>query len=62
MKAQIGRHVEGEVVRRLPARRRERSPLDRLTERERQVPALMAEGRSNGAIARAPVVSEAAMV
>ncbi|GLW62270.1 hypothetical protein Arub01_05140 [Actinomadura rubrobrunea] len=50
------------MVRRLPARRRERSPLDRLTERERQVPALMAEGRSNGAIARAPVVSEAAMV
>ncbi|GLZ09871.1 hypothetical protein Acsp04_01070 [Actinomadura sp. NBRC 104425] len=57
-----GTVIDPEVVRRLLARRREPSPLDRLTERERQVLALMAEGRSNGAIARALVVSEAAVV
>ncbi|GAA4089717.1 MULTISPECIES: response regulator transcription factor [Actinomadura] len=57
-----GTVIDPEVVRRLLARRREHSPLERLTERERQVLALMAEGRSNGAIARALVVSEAAVI
>jgi DNA-binding NarL/FixJ family response regulator len=51
--------IDPEVVRRLLAARRE--PLDQLTAREREVLALMAEGRSNGAIARALTVSEAAV-
>ncbi len=38
------------IVARLIARRRARGPLDELTEREREVLALIAEGRSNGAI------------
>ena len=37
------------IVARLVARPRERSPLDELTRREREVLALMAEGHSNGA-------------
>ncbi|MDN0200516.1 response regulator transcription factor [Streptomyces sp. S.PNR 29] len=51
--------VDPEVVRQLLARRRD--PLDRLTPREHEVLALMAEGRSNGAIARRLVVTEAAV-
>jgi DNA-binding NarL/FixJ family response regulator len=51
--------VDPEVVRQLLARRRD--PLRRLTPREREVLALMAEGRSNTAIARALVVTEAAV-
>ncbi|WP_075898956.1 response regulator transcription factor [Actinomadura sp. CNU-125] len=57
-----GTVIDPEVVRRLLARRRGHSPLERLTAREREVLALMAEGRSNGAIARALVVGEAAVV
>lgn len=41
--------------------RRRRDPLKSLTPRERQVLGLMAEGRSNGAIARALTVTEAAV-
>lgn len=54
-----GTVVDPEVVRQLLRRRRD--PLQRLTPREREVLALVAEGRSNGAIARELVVSEAAV-
>jgi DNA-binding NarL/FixJ family response regulator len=42
--------VDPTIVARLVARKRARGPLDVLTEREREVLALVAEGRSNGAI------------
>ncbi|MGW6013114.1 response regulator [Streptomyces sp. NPDC055210] len=54
-----GTVLDPEVVRRLLRHRRD--PLQRLTPREREVLALMAEGRSNGAIAKDLVVSEAAI-
>jgi DNA-binding NarL/FixJ family response regulator len=43
--------IDPAIVSRLVARKRERGPLDELTEREREVLSLVAEGRSNGAIA-----------
>jgi DNA-binding NarL/FixJ family response regulator len=57
-----GTVIDPEVVRQLLSRRRDHSPLVRLTGREREVLSLMAEGRSNRAIARRLVVSEAAVV
>nr|WP_202557525.1 response regulator transcription factor [Streptomyces sp. SID5789] len=54
-----GTVVDPEVVRQLLRRRRD--PLERLTPREREVIALVAEGRSNAAVARQLVVSEAAV-
>jgi DNA-binding NarL/FixJ family response regulator len=51
--------IDPEVVRQLLRRRRD--PIERLTPREREVLALMAEGWSNGAIARTLVVTEAAV-
>ncbi|GGN22175.1 response regulator transcription factor [Streptomyces fuscichromogenes] len=54
-----GTVVDPEVVRQLLRRRRD--PLEQLTPREHEVLALIAEGRSNGAIAKELVVSEAAI-
>ncbi|MDN0200539.1 response regulator transcription factor [Streptomyces sp. S.PNR 29] len=51
--------VDPEVVRQLLNRRHD--PLRRLTPREREVLALMAEGRANAAIARELYVTEAAV-
>jgi DNA-binding NarL/FixJ family response regulator len=45
-----GSVIDPEVVSQLVSRRRTRDPIQELTERERQVLALMAEGRSNQAI------------
>jgi DNA-binding NarL/FixJ family response regulator len=42
--------IDPTIVSRLVARKRARGPLDVLTEREREVLTLVAEGRSNGAI------------
>ncbi|MGW5350360.1 response regulator [Streptomyces sp. NPDC004031] len=54
-----GTVVDPEVVRQLLRRRRD--PLERLTPREREVLALIAQGHSNRAVARELVVSEAAV-
>jgi DNA-binding NarL/FixJ family response regulator len=55
-----GTVLDPEVVAQLVTRRG-RAPLDALTPREREVLALMAEGRSNTAIARALVVTDGAV-
>ncbi|HEX3921740.1 MAG TPA: response regulator transcription factor [Streptosporangiaceae bacterium] len=56
-----GTVLDPEVVRQLLARSRQADPLSRLTPREREVLGLMAEGRSNSAIAEALVVSMGAV-
>jgi DNA-binding NarL/FixJ family response regulator len=56
-----GTALDPEVVAQLLARSRRQDPLDRLTPREREVLALMAEGRTNPAIARTLVVSDKAV-
>jgi len=43
--------IDPTIVSRLVARKRARGPLDELTDREREVLSLVAEGRSNGGIA-----------
>ncbi len=55
-----GTVIDPEVIAAIMARQRE-EPVDRLTDREREVLALMAEGRSNAAIASALFVSEKAV-
>jgi DNA-binding NarL/FixJ family response regulator len=56
-----GTVLDPEVVTQLLARSRQRDPLERLTPRERTVLSLMAEGRSNAAIAQTLVVSDGAV-
>jgi DNA-binding NarL/FixJ family response regulator len=56
-----GTVLDPEVVGQLLVRRRRDDPLRELTPREREVLGLMAEGRSNTAIARAMVVSDGAV-
>jgi DNA-binding NarL/FixJ family response regulator len=56
-----GSVLDPDVVARLVGRKRQASPLDALTPRERQVLALIAEGRSNDGIARELVVTVAAV-
>jgi len=56
-----GTALDPEVVAQLLARSRRRDPLERLSPREREVLGLMAEGRSNQAIAMALVVSDGAV-
>jgi DNA-binding NarL/FixJ family response regulator len=53
--------VDPDLVRELFAAQRRSDPMEELTQREREVLALMAEGRSNPAIARALVVSDKAV-
>jgi DNA-binding NarL/FixJ family response regulator len=56
-----GTVLDPEVVAQLLVRRKAHDPLQTLTAREREVLTLMAEGRSNTAIARHLVVSEGAV-
>jgi DNA-binding NarL/FixJ family response regulator len=56
-----GSALDPEVVSTLLGRRRRDDPLEALTPREREVLELMAEGRSNNAIAEAMVITERAV-
>ncbi len=56
-----GSALDPEVVALLLGRRRREDPLEGITAREREVLGLMAEGRSNAAIAEALVVTERAV-
>ena len=56
-----GTALDPEVVAQLLSRSRQRDPLERLTPREREVLSLMAEGRSNTAIADALIVTDGAI-
>jgi DNA-binding NarL/FixJ family response regulator len=56
-----GSALDPEVVGRMLGRRQHDTPLDRLSPRERDVLAAMAEGKSNHGIAQALLVSQAAV-
>ena len=56
-----GTVIDPEVVAQLLARTRQREPLEDLSPREREVLELMAEGRSNGAIAATLVITQRAV-
>jgi len=56
-----GSALDPEVVSRLLGRQRREDPLERLSPREREVLGLMAEGRSNNAIAEQLVITERAV-
>lgn len=56
-----GSALDPQVVSQMLGRRRKEDPLDELTPREREVLGLMAEGRSNAAIAAELVVTERAV-
>jgi DNA-binding NarL/FixJ family response regulator len=56
-----GSVLDPEVISQMLGRSREQGPLDTLTDRERQVLSLMAEGRTNRAIAEQLFVSERAV-
>ncbi len=59
--AEGGSVLDPEVVARLLGRRRQEDPLESLSPREREVLSLMAEGRSNRAIAAELVITEGAV-
>jgi DNA-binding NarL/FixJ family response regulator len=56
-----GSALDPDVVARLIGRPRRNRPLDQLSKREREVLALVAEGRSNAGVAQALVISVAAV-
>ena len=56
-----GSALDSTVVQRMVGRQREKSPIDSLTPREREVLSMMAEGRSNRGIAETLVVTLAAV-
>ncbi len=50
--------IDPQVVTKLVGRERRNNPLDRLTDREREVLSLMAEGHSNGSLAETLVLNQ----